>query len=135
MIIDFRRNTDDIIGVNPPKTTRSIIPQINGMKSGTGIGFGRNSGDGIPPINIRSFGLFDRGTWYFSDISVLWHGSVKSESEKPGSNRIFENAERENNSEVEKVGCKNSVILNNVDSIDINTDLNHLNQVDLNNDD
>ena len=50
--IDFRRNTNCGIGVNSPRTTGSIIPYISIMKSGNEmqkIGFGRNSGDGIPP--------------------------------------------------------------------------------------
>ena len=59
--------------------------------------------------------------------SVLYHGAAKSEIENPGSNIIFKNAERKNNFEVEKVGRKNSVILNCVNSNNINTDPNHIN--------
>ena len=38
------------------------------------------------------------------------HGTIESESENLIGNKFFENAERENNFEVEKVGHKNSVI-------------------------
>ena len=83
MSIDFGRNTNDGIRVNPPITIGSIIPQITSTKSGNErrrIGFGQNIGDYIPPRNIRSFGLFDRVTSEFSDRSVSWHGAVKNES-------------------------------------------------------
>ena len=79
------------------------------MKSGNEmqkIGFGRNSGDGIPPKQIGSFNPFDRGTSDFPDRSVLWHGAAKSEGENPGGERIFKNAGCEN-FEVEKFGRKN----------------------------
>ena len=62
MGIDFRWNENYGIGVNPSRNIGSISPQITSMKSGTRIGFGRNSGDGTPPGNIGSFGLFNRGT-------------------------------------------------------------------------
>ena len=63
--------------MNPPRTIGSIIPQITSLKSGTGIGFGLNGGDGILPKNIRSFSLFDIGTSDFSDRSALLHGAEK----------------------------------------------------------
>ena len=47
--IDFGRNTDVSICANPSRTIGSISPQITIMKSGTVIGFGCNSGDGMPP--------------------------------------------------------------------------------------
>ena len=106
MSIDFRRNKNDGICVNPSRTIRSLIPKITIMKSGTGIGFGQNNSDGIPPRNIRRFVLFNRGTSDFSDRSTSWHGAAKIESENPEDNRIFKNAGRENNFEVEKLGAK-----------------------------
>ena len=48
--------------------------------------------------------------------SLSWNGAEKSESENLGGNHIFENAERKNIFEVEKVGRKNSVIFNHKDS-------------------
>ena len=56
----------------------------------------------------------------------------KCESENPGDNIIFENADRENNFEAEKGGHKNSVVLNHVDLNHINTDLNQSDNVDSN---
>ena len=52
MSIDFGRNMHDDIYVNPPIIIGIIRLHITSLKSGTGIGFGRNIGDGIPPINI-----------------------------------------------------------------------------------
>ena len=70
-----------------------------------------------------SFNVFNpiRGILYFSNRSASWHGTVISE--KLGGGIIFKNAGRENNFEVEKVGHKNSEILNHVDSdhIDMNS--------------
>ena len=102
------------------------------MNSGTGIGFGHNIVDIIPPINIVIFVLFNRGALCFSNKRKLWHCTEKSESKHPGYNIIFENAERENNFEVEKVGRKRSVIFNHVDSNHINTNSNHSNHVNSN---
>ena len=51
----------------------------------------------------------------------------KNESENTGGDRIFKNFGSENNFEVEKVGRKKSVILNRVNSNNINTDPNHIN--------
>ena len=77
MSIEFGHKMNDGISVNPSRTIGSIIPQITNMKSGTGIGFGRNSGDGIPPRNIVSFSLFDRGAHNFSNRSALWNVTYK----------------------------------------------------------
>ena len=52
-----------------------------------------------------------------------WHGAAKSEN--LGGNKIFENAECENNFKVEKVGPKHSVIFNHKDSNWIHVDPNH----------
>ena len=49
------------------------------------------------------------------------------ESENLGGNKFFEKTERENISEVEKVGRKNSVILNHKYSDLIHVDQNHTN--------
>ena len=62
---------------------------------------------------------------YFIDRIKPWHGEAKSKSENTGGNSIFKNSERGNNFEVEKVGRKNSVILNHVDSNHTNS--NHVN--------
>ena len=51
----------------------------------------------------------------------------KSESENLGGNKIFENAESENNFEVEKVGHNNSIIWYHKDSESIQVDPNHTN--------
>ena len=105
--IDFGQNTNDVIYVNPLRTIGSIIPQINSMKSGTGIGFGDNSGDGIPPRNIGSFGLFNRGNQDFVDRSASWNGASKSESENSEGGSNLKNAGRENTFEVKIVEYKN----------------------------
>ena len=117
-VIHFVRNMNDGIGVNPSRTIRSISSYITIMKSVDGIGFGCNSGDGIPTRNIVIFGLFNRVMLNFFNRSMLWHGSSKTESENPGENSIFKNAERENNFEVEKLG-ETSVLFNHTDSNNI----------------
>ena len=63
---------------------------------------------------------------------MAWHR--KSESEYPGDNSSFENADHENNFEVEKVGRINSVVFNHVDSDYTNTNSNNSDQADSNND-
>ena len=67
-----------------------------------------------------------------SDRNAPWHGASKSESENLGGNNGFENAERKNNFEVEKVGRKNSVILNHIDFNHINTNSDNSNHANLN---
>ena len=62
----------------------------------------------------------------------MWHGASKSESENSGGNNGFKNADCKNNYEVEKVGRKNSVILNHVDFNHINTNSNNSNHADSN---
>ena len=51
-----------------------------------------------------NWNIFDsvRGTSDLAYRGLLWHGAEKSESENLGGNKIFENAEREDNVEVEK---------------------------------
>ena len=66
---NFGQKQNNVICVNPLRTTGSIIPQLTSLKSGTGIGFGRKSGDGIPSGNNGRFILLDIGTLYFSDAS------------------------------------------------------------------
>ena len=73
--INFKWNKNDGIGVNPSKTIGSIIPKITNMKSVTGIRSGSNSGDGIPPRNTGSLGIFDRGYSDLSYRSALWYDS------------------------------------------------------------
>ena len=130
MIIDFRRTTNDAISVNSSRTIRSTNPYITSMKSGTEIqriGFGQNNDDGIWPRNIERFNLFDGGTLDFSDRSASWHGAEKKWMWKPWRQHHLKKTERENNFEVEKVGCKNSVNLNHVNSNHINTNPNPVN--------
>ena len=66
----------------------SITPHITSLEIGHGIGWNisvrQNSSDEIPPRNIRSFGLFNRGTSYFSNKSALCYVPEKSESKNPG---------------------------------------------------
>ena len=78
---------------------------------------------------MRNFKIFN-SVIRMLDISYRsfsWNGAAKRKSENLGGNNIFENAERENNFEVEKVRRKNSIIPNHKYS-----DLIHVN---LNNDD
>ena len=75
-------------------------------------------------INGNIFTSF-RSTSYLSFIIYMWHGKAKNESEKLGGNKSFENAERENNFEVEKVGHQNSLIWHHKDSISIHVDKDH----------
>ena len=94
MSTNFGRNTNDSIAMNPSRTTRSIIPQTISLKSDTEmqrIGLGWNSNDSIPPRNIGSFNLSNRGTSDFPHMTALWHGAAKSESESenPEGNRIL----------------------------------------------
>ena len=56
-----------------------------------------------------------------------WHDTAKSESENLGGNKIFRNAERENNFKVEKVGHKSSVVWNHKYSESIHIYPNHTN--------
>ena len=129
MIIDFRQKTNNGVPMNPSRTIRSITPHITILESGTGIRLNsnvrQNSGDGILPRNIRSFGLFDRGTSDFSNKSASWHGAEKNESENFGGNNIFENDERKDDFKVERAGCRNSVICYYKDSDSIHVIPNH----------
>ena len=106
MNIDFGHSPNDSIYVNPSITILSISPLINSLKSGSGIEFRRNRGDGIPARNIRSFSLFGRWTSGFSKRNGAGCGTTKSESENLGDNIIFENTEREEFIEVENLGSK-----------------------------
>ena len=54
-----------------------------------------------------------------------WHDAGKSEFKNLGGNQNFENSERKNNFEVEKVGRKNYGIWNHKYSISIRVDKNH----------
>ena len=96
--------------MNPSRTIGSIRPHITRTSRG-------------------SFYIFEsiRGKLDLANRSASWHGKAKSESENPKGNIIFKTAGRKNNSEVEKVGRKNSIILNHVDMNNIKTDLNHVN--------
>ena len=81
MSIDFERNKNNVIFMNPSRTIGSITSQNTSPESGTVIG--QNSGDGIPPRNIRSFSLFDRGIIHFSPIGAhrgMAHQNVKAKT-------------------------------------------------------
>ena len=110
MSVDFRQNVDDKIGMNPSRTIGIPRPQINRTR-------------------LNNFDIFDLFISP-SDLSYRlfeWHGTMKSESENLTGNKIFENVERGNNSKVEKVGHKNSVIWNLKDSGLIRLDTSHTN--------
>ena len=109
MSIYFRWNMNDGIYVNQSRSIRSISLRINSLKSGTEmrkIGFGMNSGDGTPPRNIKSFELFDRGTFDFFNSRASWNGTDKIEIKNPEGNSIFKISGRKNNYKVEKLGTK-----------------------------
>ena len=114
MSVDFRRNVDDKIGMNPSRTIGSPHPQIKYTRQG-------------------DFDIFDsiKGMLDLNYVGFPWHGAVKSGVENLGGNKSFKNSEQENNFEVEKVGCKNSEIFNQKDSDLIHIDPNHtdLNQL------
>ena len=76
--------------------------------------------------NCKIFDLASRPS-YLSYRGSEWHGTMKSESENLRGNKIFENAERENNSEAEKFGHKNPVIWNQKDPDLIHVDTNYTN--------
>ena len=109
IIIDFGWNANYGIRVNPSRTIGSIGPHITSLNSGTElrmIGFGRNSNDGIPSINIGIFYLFNGGKSDLSDRSASWLGEAKSESENPGGEIIFKNAGRDNSLKLKKLDAK-----------------------------
>ena len=103
MNVDFGRKADEKIGMIPPRTIGSPLPTITRTRQG-------------------SFKIF----YYIigkSDIAfrgLPWNVAEKSEIENLGGTNIFENAERENSSEVEKAGRKNSVNWDNTYSVSIN---------------
>ena len=85
------RSIDNHTGMNPQRPIVTMVPESN---------------------SARNFYIFNsiKGALDISFRGLPWHIAAKSESENIGGNNIFENAERENNFEVEKVGHKNSVI-------------------------
>ena len=97
MSVNSGWNVDEKIGMNPSRTIVIPLPHITR----------------ISMSNCDIFDLFIRGLPY--------HGTIKSESEilveNIRDNKIFKNAERENNFEIEKVGRKNSVNWNHTNSI------------------
>ena len=113
MGVDFGRNANDEIGMNPSRTIgiprQQIISTIE--RTRTRKGFNCDILDSVS----SNLDLFCR--------SSLWHGAAKSEG--LGGNNIFENAERGKKIEVEKVDCKNSVIWNHKESDLIHVDPNH----------
>ena len=91
------RNIDNRTGVNPQGHIGTTISEFN---------------------STSNWKKFDSVSM-ISDIayrSLSWNGAEKSEIENLGGNHIFENAERKNIFEVEKVGRKNSFIFNHKDS-------------------
>ena len=110
--VDFGRNADDKIGMNPLRTTGILHPHITRSRLS----------------NCDIFDLFSRP----SDLAyrfLQWHGMIKSETGNLRGNKNFENTERESNFKVEKVGCKNSVIWDHNDSNSIHGDTNHNNSI------
>ena len=82
----FGQSSNDVIGMNPPRTIRGIIPQIT---------------------KHWSFNIFDSIAG-MSDIfnrREVWHGEVIIEI--AGGNSILKNAGRQNNFEVDNFGHKN----------------------------
>ena len=96
--------------MKPSGTINSISPKIASLESGTGIGrnsgVGRNRCYGIPPINIESFGLFDRAMLDFFDRSALWHVSEKIKVKILKAKEFSKRSGRENTFETEKLGTK-----------------------------
>ena len=129
MSIDFGWNKNDDIYVNPLRSIRSISPHITSMKSGAEmwrIGFRQNSSDRIPPINIGSFDLFNRGMSDFSNKRASLHVAAKSESENPEGDSIKKMLGARIIMKLIQLGA-NSIILNQVNSNHINTESNHVN--------
>ena len=119
--VDFGRNANENISMNPSRATRSPCSQITRTRLS----------------NCNIFDSVSRG--------LTWHGTIKSECENKVENlrgdNIFKNSERENNSEVEKLGTKFckleshrlSIINWNKKYYDlINVDPNHTNSNQLN---
>ena len=106
--VDFGRNADDKIGMNPSRTIGIPRPQITRTSQG-------------------SFNVFNsiKGESDLADRGLSWHGGAKSESENLKGNKFFKNYERKNIFEVEKVGRESSVFWNNKDSESICADPNH----------
>ena len=81
--VDFGRNADEKIGMNPLRTIGISHPQMTRTTL--------NNCD-IFDLVRRQLGISYRG--------LVWHGKMKSESENLRGNKIFENAERQNNFKV-----------------------------------
>ena len=107
-ITRYGRNIDNHTGMNPWGPNGTIIPESNRAN------------------NCKNFD-FIRRILNFSYRGSLWHDTEKGESEKLGGNKFFEDAERENNFEVEKVGRQNYVIWNHKDSKSTHFDTNQTN--------
>ena len=122
---------------------RDHLP-LSSLKSGTDVWIGVSGkniynrtglnpkgpiGTIIPDTNIVSnYDIFN-SIIRVLDISYrisLWHGTEKNYSETLEAETFFENTERKNNFQVEKVGRKNSVIWNHKDSDLIHIDPSHI---------
>ena len=136
MIISFWNNTTNIIPMSALRIFGIITPRITSLESHTGTGrysgVSQDSGDGIPPRNVAIFVLIDIVMLDIYNRRASGHVTAKVESKNYGDNSIFENAERNNNFEVEKVGRKHSEILNYTGFNRIITDSDHSNYVDSN---
>ena len=84
------RNIDNCTGMNPQGPIVTKIPEYN-----------RANNCNIFKLIIKPLDL--------AYMVLPWHDTMKSESENLKGNKCFENAERKNNSEVEKVGPENYV--------------------------
>ena len=89
MNVDFGRNVNDEIGMNPSRHIGSPHPHITRTR-------------------MRNCDIFDSVRRPLDIIyrGLVWHGTMKRETDNLRCNKIFENAKPENNSEAEKVGHK-----------------------------
>ena len=96
----YGRNIDNRTGMKPQGPILTTIPESNRAN------------------NLDILNLFIKTLDIFSMVS-RWHDTIRSETgnlmENLRDNKIFKNAERENNSNVEKFGRKNSVNWNHTD--------------------
>ena len=104
----YRQNIGNSNEMNPQGPILTMIPESN-----------RENNCNIFDFIRRTSDISYRGS--------MWYIIVNIESKYLRGNKIFENAERNNNFEVEKVGCKNSVIWNHKYSDSIHVDQNHTN--------
>ena len=95
--VDFRRNVDEKIAMNPSRSTGSPRPQVTRTR-------------------MRNCNIFD----LVSRVST-WNGTMKNDTgnlvKNLRDNKIFKNSEHKDNFNVEKLGHKNSINWNHTDLI------------------